>query len=149
MQSIRERGWCKMAKPKYEPWLEDDGLDKIEAWAKAGLTISDIAQNMGIGERTLYEWMNLHPQISQSLKRGKAVADEIVQNALFNSAVGFHYDEESLTNDGRVVELKKYAKPNTTAQIFWLKNRKSEWNDKQEMDVNVRTVIVDDITDED
>ena len=51
--------------------------------------------------------------------------------------------------DGRVVELKKYAKPNTTAQIFWLKNRKSEWNDKQEMDVNVRTVIVDDITDED
>lgn len=138
-----------MAKPKYEPWLEDDGLDKIEAWAKVGLTISDIAQNMGIGERTLYEWMNLHPQISQSLKRGKAVADEIVQNALFNSAVGFHYDEESLTNDGRVVELKKYAKPNTTAQIFWLKNRKSEWNDKQEMDVNVRTVIVDDITDED
>lgn len=138
-----------MAKPKYEPWLEDDGLNKIETWAKAGLTISDIAQNMGIGERTLYEWMNLHPQISQSLKRGKAVADEIVQNALFNSAIGFHYDEESLTNDGRVVELKKYAKPNTTAQIFWLKNRKSEWNDKQEMDVNVRTVIVDDITDED
>ncbi|WP_393965808.1 helix-turn-helix domain-containing protein [Exiguobacterium sp. S22-S28] len=138
-----------MAKPKYEPWLEGDGLDKIETWSKAGLTISDIAQNMGIGERTLYEWMNLHPQISQSLKRGKAVADEIVQNALFNSAIGFHYDEESLTNDGRVVELKKYAKPNTTAQIFWLKNRKSEWNDKQEMDVNVRTVIVDDITDED
>lgn len=142
-------GVVQMANPKYEEWKTEEGLKQIEDWAEKGLTNEQIAKNMGIAASTLYVWMDDHPEISESIKMGKAVADAIVQNALFNSAIGFHYDEESLTNDGRVVELKKYAKPNTTAQIFWLKNRKSEWNDKQEMDVNVRTVIVDDITDED
>lgn len=29
---------------------------------------------MGIGTRTLYEWKEKHPEISESLKRGKAYA---------------------------------------------------------------------------
>lgn len=72
---------------------------------------------------------------SDALKQGKEVVDRQVENALFKNAVGFMYEEETVTNAGEVVTVKKYSKPNITAQIFWLKNRKmKEWRDKQEVE---------------
>ncbi|WP_328707004.1 hypothetical protein [Clostridium sp. HV4-5-A1G] len=44
--------------------------------------------------------------------------------------------------------MEKYEKPNTTAAIFWLKNRKpGQWRDKQEIEHNcdVGVKIIDDI----
>lgn len=108
-----------MAKAKYMEWLEPDGLLRIEGWARDGLTEEQIAHNMGIGTATLTLWKNQHPSILASLKRGRDVVDREVENALFKSAIGF------IGLDG------KYYKPDTTAQIFWLKNRKpNEWRDK-------------------
>lgn len=99
-----------MAKGKYEKWLKEDNLLLLEGWARDGLTDEQIAKNIGIGERTLYEWKEKYPQISQSLKKGKEVVDYEVENALLSSALG----------------------GNTTAQIFWLKNRRpGKWRDKQ------------------
>ena len=63
------------------------------------------------------------------------MADAQVFNALHQSAVGFHYLEETVTNAGEVVTVRKYSKPNVTAQVFWLKNRiPEEWRDKQEIE---------------
>ena len=45
-----------MANPKYKEWLEPDGLLRIEGWAKDGLTLDQIAHNMGIGVSTLNTW---------------------------------------------------------------------------------------------
>ncbi len=99
-----------MAKGKYEKWLKEENLLLLEGWARDGLTDEQIAKNIGIGERTLYEWKEKYPQISQSLKKGKEVVDYEVENALLSSALG----------------------GNTTAQIFWLKNRRPDkWRDKQ------------------
>ena len=76
-----------MAKGKYQRWLEPDGLLLLEGWARDGLTVEQIAHNMGI------------------------------------------------TLDG-----------NTTAQIFWLKNRRPDrWRDKPiektSEDMEVKVVI--------
>lgn len=99
-----------MAKGKYEKWLKRENLLLLEGWARDGLTDEQIAKNIGIGERTLYEWKEKYPQISQSLKKGKEVVDYEVENALLSSAL----------------------EGNTTAQIFWLKNRRPDkWRDKQ------------------
>lgn len=57
-----------MAKGKYEQWLEPEGLLKIEAWARDGLTDEQISQNIGINPATLYVWKNNYPKISESLK---------------------------------------------------------------------------------
>ena len=83
--------------------------------------------------------------IMQALKKGKEVVDRQVENALFKTATGFYYDEETVTNQGEVVTVRKYSKPNTTAQIYWLKNRKREvWTDKQELDLTVEQVVFED-----
>lgn len=126
-----------MAKGKYQKWLEPEGLLQIEGWARDGLTDEQIAINLKIGVRTLYEWQQRYPQISQSLKKGKEVVDRQVENALLKRALGYTYDEVT-TEDG--VETKRVTKevmPDTTAQIFWLKNRRPDlWRDKQNIEVS-------------
>lgn len=120
---------------KYEEWLTDEGLIKIEGWARDGLTDEQIAHNMGIGTSTLYNWKKEHLEIVESLKKGKEVIDRQVENALLKRALGYKYDEVTIeeSDDGfKKKIITKEVVPDTTAQIFWLKNRKSaEWRDKQ------------------
>lgn len=125
-----------MAKrPNINDWLEPDQLARIQGWARDGLTMEQIAYNMNINKTTLYKWQKKSDNLTNALKVSRDSADRQVENALFKNAIGFHYTEEQLTDDGAVVEVKKYSKPNTTAQIFWLKNRKpDEWREKQNVE---------------
>lgn len=113
-----------MAKGKYQEWLEPGGLLRIEGWARDGLTDEQIAQNMGITAKTLYEWKKKYSEICESLKRNKDAADRQVENALFENAIN----------------------GNITAQIFWLKNRKPDkWRDKQEYEDRTAIEKLDEI----
>lgn len=138
-----------MAKGKYQEWLEPEGLLKIEGWARDGLTDEQIANNMGIATSTLYEWKNAHSEISESLKRGKEVIDRQVENALLKRALGYEYEEISEKYELGILTERKVTKkqvvPDTTAQIFWLKNRKpADWRDKRNSDDIEDTSTVDD-----
>lgn len=124
---------------KYDEWITEDGLIKIQGWARDGLTDEQIAHNCGVAYSTFKVWKNRFSAVSAALKEGKEVVDRQVENALLNNALGFHYQEEMVTNKGEVVRVEKYQAPNTTAQIFWLKNRKPrEWRDKHEQAVEVK-----------
>ena len=130
-----------MAKGKYEYWLTPEGLLKIEGWARDGLTDEQIAANIGISRSTLNAWKDRYSDILDTLKRGKDVVDREVENALLKRALGYEYtetireavkDPDSGTIEMRVTkEVTKQIIPDTTAQIFWLKNRKPDkWRDK-------------------
>ena len=157
----RKKGICGvmfMAKGKMEEWTEPDKLLLLEAWSRDGLTDEQIAGNMGINVRTLYFWKKKNVQIFQSLKVGKEVADIEVENALRKKALGFRETEQTVStrktveyeNGKRVREItepvvtnvEKYYPPDTTAQIFWLKNRKPEqWRDKREQKVDLTEAV--------
>ncbi len=145
-----------MAKGKYEKWLEPDGLLLLEAWARDGLTEEDIAKKMGISRSTLSNWKNDYPDILNALKRGKEVVDVEVENALYKKACGFTKKitkpfkvKEVIYENGRRVKEKEeiiyaeeevYIPPDTTAQIFWLKNRRPDiWRDKQNVELSGKT----------
>lgn len=137
-----------MAKGKYEYWLTTEGLLKLEGWARDGLTDEQIAGNAGITAKTLYEWKNKYGEICEALKKGKEVVDRQVENALLKRALGYEYTEvtkEYIPELGEMKITKKVTKevaPDTTAQIFWLKNRKpDDWRDKRDVDLsgNVNT----------
>lgn len=126
-----------MAKGKYQEWLTKEGLLRLQGWARDGLSDEQIATNMGITDSTFYEWKKKYSEISEVLKEGKDVVDRQVENALLKSALGYKYDEvtEERRDDMLVVTkvVHKEVQPNTTAQIFWLKNRKRlEWRDRVE-----------------
>lgn len=134
-----------MAKSKYEDHVLNK-LDKVEEWAKKGLSDNQIAKNLGIDRSTFYKYKNDHSDFSDAIKRGKEVIDLEVENALLKRALGYKYKEvtkEPIEDSTGKEELKvtkevtKEVLPDTTAQIFWLKNRKpNEWRDKKEV-VNI------------
>ena len=138
-----------MAPPrKYDTHVKPKLL-LIEAWARDGLTVEQIADNLGIAKSTFCLYQNEHSELSDALKNGREVIDYMVENALLKAALGYDYREEELNKiTGEPIELRKVAHPNTTALIFWLKNRKPrEWRDKQEMEHSgsLGVQIVDDI----
>ena len=125
---------------KYTEWITEEGLLKIEGWARDGLTDKQIAENIGVAYSTFRDWIKRFPALSAPLKRGKEVIDRQVENALLKRALGYEYVEttKELTDLGLTVtkQVTKQVSPDTTAQIFWLKNRKpKEWRDKKETEV--------------
>ena len=89
-------------------------------------------------EKTLNEWKKKHPEFLQSIKEGKEEADARVAQSLFHRATGYSHPEDKIFNNGgaeMVVPTIKHYPPDTTAAIFWLKNRKPEiWRDKQDIE---------------
>ncbi|MDU5680998.1 MAG: transposase [Peptostreptococcus sp.] len=131
-----------MAKGKYQEWLEPEGLLKLEGWARDGLTDEQIAKNMGVRTSTLYDWKKKYSEISESLKKGKEVVDRAVENALLKRALGYSYTEttKELVGTKMIVtkEVVKEVQPDTTAQIFWLKNRRPDiWRDRKDLEAKV------------
>lgn len=101
-------------------WLTPENKTRIRGWCLDGLIDKQIYKNMGISRTTFYKWKSENSEFADLLKRGKEIADREVENALFKSATGFIGPDD------------KYYPPNTTAQIFWLKNRKKDdWKDKR------------------
>lgn len=110
---------------------------KIEGWARDGLVDKQIAANIGVSERTFTDWKSKYSAISSVLKKGKEVVDRQVENALLKRALGYRYDEITIENGIETKRVTKEVIPDTTAQIFWLKNRKREaWTDKQSIELS-------------
>ena len=102
---------------------------------KSGLTQQQIANNLGISIDTLIENKKKYSEFNDALKKGKEVIDFEVENALLKRALGYEYEEETYENGILTKKVKKQVPPDTTAQIFWLKNRKpNNWKDRVETD---------------
>jgi hypothetical protein len=113
-----------------------------------GATDEEVAAALGVSARTLYRWQAKHPEFSQALKVGKEAPDERTVRSLYQKATGFYFVEQQAFKvkevtyvDGKrceaerieVAEVERYQPPDTTACIFWLKNRDpGNWRDKQE-----------------
>lgn len=104
--------------------------------AKLGATDQEIADFFEIDVRTVYRWKHDHDEFCQALKAGKEVADERVERSLFHKAIGYEQDEVKIFMPAGAAEpvyapFRAKVAPDTTALIFWLKNRRPEqWRDK-------------------
>ena len=125
-------------KSKYETAVKPK-LDVIEGWARNGLTLEDIAHNLGIAKTSLITYKKKHKELADAIECGKEVADIRVENALYKRAVGFTQTEkryikcknEDGSDEVREVEEEITYQPDVTAIIYWLKNRKPDkWRDK-------------------
>jgi transcriptional regulator with XRE-family HTH domain len=127
-------------------------LEEIAHWCREGLTEEEICKRLGVSVASFNNYKNEYIELLEALKVNRAIADYRVENALYMRALGYEYDEETyeefpidrpyLKEDGTIVQtelrltkkVRKKQAPDTTAQIFWLKNRKPEaWKDKQDI----------------
>lgn len=124
----RGRGQPSAYRPEYAEWAE-----KL---AKLGATDKELAESFEVSEATVNNWKSAHPEFLDSIKKGRAIADAEVASKLFHRATGYEHPEDDIKSvNGEIVitPTVKHYPPDTTAAIFWLKNRRPDlWRDKIE-----------------
>lgn len=112
--------------------------------ALLGATDADLADCFGVTEQTINNWKKAFPSFFESLKTGKVQADAKVANRLYARALGYEHDDVDVrvcNNTIAMTPIRKYYPPDTTACIFWLKNRQpTKWRDKTEVVAEVSSV---------
>lgn len=120
---------------KFKPEMVEQG----RRLCQLGATDREIADFFHVSESTLNLWKLEHREFSESLKLGKDVPDERVEKSLYRRALGYSHDAVKIFADPKtgaeqIVPFTEHYPPDTTAAIFWLKNRKpAEWRDRQEL----------------
>jgi DNA-binding XRE family transcriptional regulator len=105
-----------------------------------GATDAEMADFFDVSEQTINAWKGKHPKFLESIKRGKSHADTEVAHSLYKRALGYEHEAVKIfcDKDGHITEApyRERYPPETTAAIFWLKNRQSaNWRDRKEMDL--------------
>ena len=104
-----------------------------------GATDKELADFFEVAEDTIHEWKKAHAEFSESIKKGKMQADSDVADRLYQRAMGYEHPEIDLRVVGvEIVEtpITKVYAPDTTAAIFWLKNRqRGKWRDKVDQEI--------------
>lgn len=125
-----------MGRPtKYKP----EYCEQAEKLCRLGATDVELADFFGVSVRTLHRWKIESEEFCHSIKAAKAEADDRIERALYERASGFEYKEQQAIKvkvgpheeKVEIVDVERMAPPDTTAMIFWLKNRRPEnWRDK-------------------
>jgi len=118
------------------PTYEDTFAKQVEKLCILGATDVDLADFFDVTITTIKRWKVRHEAFGAALKVGKASADDRVEHSLYQRAVGYTFDSEKvqIQRDGTIVRasIREHVPPDTTAQIFWLKNRRTDlWRDVQ------------------
>ena len=114
-------------KPEYAP--------QAVKLCRLGATDAEMADFFGVSEQTINAWKNAHPEFLESLKAGKLEADANVADRLYQRAMGYTHEAVKIAanpqGDHVAVPYTEHYAPDTTAAIFWLKNRRpDQWRDK-------------------
>lgn len=113
-------------------------IEQVQKLCQLGATDDEIADFLNISLSTFKLWRNKYPDLSAAVKIAKEAADARVERSLFQRATGYKADAVKIFMPAGAVEpvyapYRENVQPDVTAQIFWLKNRKSkEWRDRQD-----------------
>jgi len=126
-----------MARPSQ---YRSEYADQALKLCRLGATDKDMADFFGVSEQTINAWKKAHPLFLESLKGGKEMADAEVADKLFKRATGYSHDAVKIfanatTGAEQIVPYVEHYPPDTTACIFWLKNRRPDlWRDKHDLE---------------
>ena len=130
-------GAAERAAPGGSPKYRDDFARQATKLCSLGATDDDLAEFFAVNARTIRRWKVEHEAFCNALRLGKGLVDDQVERSLYQRAVGYSCDTVKIfTHQGQVIraEYREHYPPDTTAAIFWLKNRRPEqWRDKQDL----------------
>lgn len=122
-----------MAGGRPSKW-KDEFVEQALKLARLGATDKEAADFFGVKISTITKWKLEKAEFSTALKEGKIFSDANVASSLYHRALGYsHEDVDIRVIDRKIVQttIIKHYPPDTTAAIFWLKNRRPDkWRDK-------------------
>lgn len=127
---------------------------QAEKLCRLGATDEEVADFFEVSVRTVYRWAQAQEAFCQALKSGKECADERIERSLYHRATGYKYDAVKIFMPSGAAEpvyapYVEHVPPDTTACIFWLKNRRPDlWRDKREVTHSGAIGTAGDLTDD-
>jgi transposase-like protein len=114
-----------------------------------GAVMSEVADAFNVSTRTLFNWLNLHPELHDAVQVGVDTFNSRVERALAERAIGFWVTvkEEVRGEQGEVIqpEQRRYYPPDPTSIIFFLKNRmRDKYRDVHKVENEVRLLKTSD-----
>jgi len=114
--------------------------------ALAGMTLAQIAEKLGVCDRTMDTWVKAHPELKDAIRPGKDMIDNLVEGSLLKRAIG--YDVVEVTRENVTVgfnedgspklrmkvtkRVTKHIPADAASMIVWMKNRKG-WRDRVDL----------------
>jgi hypothetical protein len=115
--------------------------EQVFRLALLGLTDAELARFFDIDEATCNRWKHAYPEFRESLKAGREDADTRVTERLYRRALGYSHEAVKIFADPKTgthmeVPYIEHYPPDTTACIFWLKNRRPvQWRDRRDVEL--------------
>jgi hypothetical protein len=131
-------------------YMEHEYIEQAKKLCQLGLTDPELAVFFGVHLQTINNWKAKYPEFLYALKAGKEVADNRVVRSLYARAVGYDYEATKIfmpANRSKPVYAPyiEHVPPDTTAGIFWLKNRDPQhWRDTQQLEHVLGKYIISD-----
>ena len=123
-----------MAKPARPNECKPDVCDLARKFCMLGAMDDDLADLFEVDPATIADWIANFPDFAAALKQGREIADATAAERLFQRAIGFSHEVEKVVQSGGKPVTVKYTErypPDTTALVFWLKNRQGgRWRDR-------------------
>jgi hypothetical protein len=136
---LNTRGKPRKRNSRHLDKFAPEFIESARLMMKFGATHTEVADELGICEKTLYNWMQRFPDFAEALKIGRDSSTDRVEESLYRLAIGFERQVEQLVYVNgmpKIVLVNEYFKPSTTAASYFLKNRRpKEWKDKQSVDL--------------
>lgn len=134
------------------PTKYNEGCDeRAFGYSLLGATDEEMARLFDISVDTFYEWRKTRPSFSEAIKAGKEEADAKVTQALYKRALGYSQKAEKplavslgagMGSEVQIAEFTEHIAPDSTAMIFWLKNRQpKKWRNNPEAEDQNKQVI--------
>jgi hypothetical protein len=133
------RGRCsssssESSKPAHGSAYKSDYPEQARTLCALGATDVELAEFFAVSRSTISTWKTRHAAFHDALLAGKSDADDRVEKSLYQCAVGYSHPDVHISHyQGAVTvtPITKHYPPNTTAAIFWLKNRRRDaWREK-------------------
>jgi hypothetical protein len=123
-----------------------------ELACRAGFTDRELAELLGVSLSALGKWKRQREDFCSALKVGKAEADSRVERSLYERATGYSYNAVKIflpygSREPVYAPYVEHVPPDTTAAIFWLKNRNpAQWRDAWQLEHVTGKYVVSDKT---
>lgn len=132
---VKKRSAKKRGRP---PSFKTEYIELAFNYSLLGATDKQLSVYFSVNELTINRWKKRHPEFCKAIKDAKEKADGEVTKSLFKRATGYigkktvTATDKGIVTDTKVVD--DYVGPDTTACIFWLKNRQKEtWRDRHDV----------------
>lgn len=118
-------------------------VEQARKLCQMGATDIELADFFSVDVSTIYRWRNTRDDFCEAVCAGKEMADERVQRAFYQRAVGYTFESEKIfQHQGEIIRApsREHVPPDPGAAFNWLKNRRGdEWRDKSEQKVTIES----------